>query len=216
MVFKTTGQGRIAALPAVLIALSAVLWPGAASAQLLYCCEVKGSRTCGDSLPPKCIGRPYTVRGQGGKLIRNVAAPLTPQQLKAKAELEKRQKEEEAARKEQARLDSALLATYSSVAEIDKGRERAEKEFLDAIAAAEERIAVAEKRKRDAIGDPELYRKRGMPDDLKRKVQNFDFEIQVQTDLIESKKKDLEAARAKFALDRQRYVDLKERSAARR
>lgn len=206
----------MAALPAVLVALATVMWPSAASAQLLYCCEVKGARTCSDALPPQCIGKPYTVRGQGGKLIRSVAAPLTAEQLKAKEELEKRQKEEEAARKEQARLDSALLATYSSVAEIDKGRDRVEKEFLDAIAAGEERIAAAEKRKRDAIGDPELYKKRGMPEDLKRKVQNFDFEIQVQTDLIASKKKDLEAARAKFAQDRQRYLDLKERNTSRR
>lgn len=209
MVFKTTGLGRMAALPVVLVALSTALWPSAASAQLLYCCEVKGARTCGDALPPQCIGKPYTVRGQGGKLIRSVSAPLTAEQLKAKEELEKRKKEEEAARKEQARLDSALLATYSSVGEIDKGRERVEKDALAEISAAQARIAAAEKRKRDAVGDPELYKKRGMPEELKRKVQDFDFEIQVQTELLESKKKDLEAARAKFAQDRQRYLDLK-------
>ena len=215
MVSKTIGRGRLATLPVVLIALSAALWPTAASAQQLYCCEIKGAKTCGDGLPPQCIGKPYTVRGQGGKLIRNVSAPLTAEQLKAKEELEKRKKEEEAARKEQARLDSALLATYSSVTEIDKGRERVEKEAMSAITAAEARISAAEKRKREAIGDPELYKKRGMPEELKRKVQDFDFEIQVQTELLDGKKKDLEAARAKFAQDRQRYLDLKERAAKR-
>lgn len=215
MVFKTTGLGRMAALPVVLMALSTALWPTTASAQLLYCCQAKGAKTCGDALPSQCIGKPYTVQGQGGKLIRSVSAPLTPEQLKAKEELEKRKKEEETARKEQARLDSALMATYSSVAEIDKGRERVEKDALAEIAATQGRIATAEKRKRDAIGDPELYKKRGMPEELKRKVQDFDFEIQVQTDLLEGKKKDLEAARAKFAQDRLRYLDLKERTAKR-
>lgn len=205
---------RFKALPITAVLLSAALLPEPASAQLLYCCEVKGKRSCGDSLPPQCMGHPYAVRGPGGKLIKNVEAPLTPEQVKAKEALEKRQKEEEAARKEQARLDAALLATYSSEAEIDKRRERVEAEFSVDIKAAEAKIAAAEKKKRDAIGDPELYKKRGMPEELKRKVQDFDFEIRTQTDLINSKKKDLDVARAKFAEDRQRYLDLKTRRAS--
>lgn len=196
------------------LALVALLMPQAAAAQLLYCCEINGKRSCGDAVPPQCVGKPYTVRGPGGRLVRSVEAALTPEQLKAKEDLEKRKKEEEAARKEQARLDSALLATYASEAEIDRGLARVEAGLMTQIGAAEAKIAAAEKRKRDAIGDPELYKKRGMPDDLKRKVQDIDFEIRTQTDLVEGKKKDLEAARAKFAGDRQRYVELKSRRTA--
>lgn len=211
MVFDKKNAGGWGALLA--LALLALL-PKAASAQLLYCCEISGKRSCGDSLPPKCVGKPYTVRGPGGRLVRSVEAALTPEQLKAKEDLEKRKKEEEAARKEQARLDSALLATYSSEAEIDRGLARSEADFSTQIKAAEAKIAAAEKRKRDTIGDPELYKKRGMPDELKRKVQDIDFEIRTQTDLLESKKKDLETARAKFAADRQRYLELKSRRTA--
>lgn len=213
MVFDKKKAGGIGVLPALVLA---ALWlPEVASAQLLYCCEVKGRRSCGDALPPQCFGLPYTVRSVGGRLVRSVEAPLTPEQLKAKEELEKRKKEEEAARKEQARLDSALLATYASEAEIDRGLARVEADFLTEITAAQAKIAAAEKRKRDAIGDPELYKKRGMPDDLKRKVQDIDYEIRTQSDLVESKKKDLETARAKFAADRQRYVELKNRRPSR-
>lgn len=203
-------------LPVTLLTWSALLLPTDAAAQMLYCCEIKGKRTCGDALPPACLGQPYTVRGLGGKLIKTVEAPLTPEQLKAREELDKRKKEEEVKRKEQARLDGALLATYSSEVEIDKGRERMEADFMASIKAAEGRIAAAEKRKRTAIGDPELYKKRGMPDDLKRQVQDIDFEIRTQTELLESKKKDLDAGRLKFAEDRQRYLDLKLRRASKR
>lgn len=200
----------LTALPCTVM-VSALLLPLSAAAQMLYCCEAKGKRTCGDSLPEQCVGHPYSVRGPGGKLIRSVEAPLTPEQLKAKEELEKRKKEEEIARKEQARLDSALLATYSSEAEIDKGRERVETELGGAIKAAEGKLAAAEKRKRDTVGDPELYKKRGMPEELKRKVADIDFEIRTQNEVIAGKRKDLDAARAKFADERQRYVDLKAR-----
>lgn len=216
MVSKKFQAGSLLALPVAAVILSAIVLPREAAAQMLYCCEIKGKRNCGDSLPPVCSGVPYTVRGPGGKLIRSVEAPLTPEQQKAREELDKRKKEEEAARKEQARLDAALLATYSSEAEIDKNRERTEAGFRTEIIAAEARIAAAEKRKRDAVGDPELYKKRGMPEELKRKVQDIDFEIRTQTELLEGKKKDLDAARAKFAEERQRYIDLKNRRNAKR
>lgn len=211
MVSRKIRAGFLLTLPVMALILSAVLLPRDAAAQMLYCCEVKGKRNCGDSLPPVCSGVPYTVRGPGGKLIRKVEAPLTPEQQKVKDELDRKKKEEEVARKEQARLDAALLATYSSEAEIDKNRERTEAGFRTEIIAAEARIAAAEKRKRDAVGDPELYKKRGMPEELKRKVQDIDFEIRTQTELLDGKKKDLEAARAKFAEERQRYIDLKSR-----
>ena len=200
-------------LAVILVSLFA---PATASAQLLYCCEVKGKRSCSDALPNQCIGYPYTVRGPGGKLIKSVEAPLTPEQLKAKQEAEKRKVIEEETRKEQARIDAALLATYSSEAEIDKGRERAESEILSAISAAETKVAAAEKKKSTAIGDPELYKKRGMPEDLKRKVQDIDFEIRTLTDLINDKKRDLDAVRTKYTDDKNRYLELKTRSSGKR
>lgn len=193
----------------------AALHPHDAEAQLLYCCELKEKRLCGDSLPALCVGQPYTVRGPGGKLVRQVDGYLTPEQQKKKEEDEKRRKEEEVKRKEQARLDAALLATYASTAEIDKGAERAESEITAGIKAAEARIAAAEAKKAKAVGDPEFYKRRGMPEELRRQVQDIDFEIRTQKELVENKKKDLEAARAKFAEDRARFADLKKRQSIR-
>ena len=213
--YKNHPRWQVKLAAAVVVMLPGFL-PASAEAQLLYCCEIKGKRTCGDSLPPQCYGVAYTVRGPSGKLIRSVEAPLTPEQQKAREELEKKKKEEEIQRKEQARLDAALLATYSSEAEIEKGRLRMEEEYSASIKAAEARIASAEKRKRDAVGDPEFYKKRGMPDELKRKVLDIDFEIRTQTELVETKKRELEAARAKFADDRQRFADVKARKAAKK
>lgn len=192
-----------------------VLYPYDANAQLLFCCELKEKRLCGDSLPNQCVGHPYSVRGPGGRLVRQVDGYLTPEQQKKKDEEEKRRKEEEIKRKEQARLDAALLATYASTAEIDKGAERAEAEINAAIKAAESRIATAEGKKAKAVGDPEFYKRRGMPEELRRQVQDIDFEIRTQKELVENKKKDLEATRAKFAEDRARFADLKKRQTVR-
>jgi len=205
------------AIPAALCFATAII-PASVEAQeqLLYCCEIGGKRNCGDALPPQCVGKAYSIRGAGGRLIRNVDAPMTAEQLKVREQLEQKKKEDEIARKEQARQDAALLATYASEAEIDKHRERAEVAAQAEVKAAEDRIATAEKKKRDAIGDPELYKKRGMPEDLKRKVREYDLEIRTQTELLDVKKKDLEAVRAKYVGERARYLELKSKLAVKR
>lgn len=217
MVFELKPPRFVLAVP-VVFSVAAMLVPvsGSAQTQLLYCCEVGGKRNCGDSLPAQCVGKAYSIRGPGGRLVRNVDAPMTPEQLKAREEIEKKKKEDELARKEQARLDAALLATYASEGEIDKHRERAEMAAQAEVKAAEDRIAAAEKKKRDAIGDPELYKKRGMPEDLKRKVREYDLEIRTQTELLEVKKKDLEGVRAKYVGERARYLELKSKLAVKR
>lgn len=220
MVSEHAIKGWLPTPAAVLLAFISATFAGEAAAQLLYCCEIKGSenkgkKICGDSLPNSCVGHPYTIRGPSGRLVRSVDGYLTPEQAKAKEEQEKRKKEEEMRRKEQARLDAALLATYSSEADLQKGRERMEAEFAASIQAAEGRVAAAEARKKKAIGDPEFYKKRGMPEDLKRQVQDIDFEIRSHRELIVGKNKDLEAARTKFDDDRKRFADLKKRQGVR-
>lgn len=186
-----------------------------ASAQLLYCCkDEKHVSHCSDTLPPKCVGRAYTVRGRDGKLVKEVGAPLTPEQRKAREELEKKKQAEEAARKEQALRDRALLATYGSEAEIDKARERAEKDVEAGVRETQTKLAAVEKRKA-ALTDKNVIRERMSPDEQQKKTAELDHEISTLRDLLESKKKDLDGVRQKFAEDKRRYVEIKNRSPVR-
>jgi hypothetical protein len=179
---------------------------------LLYCCrDAKNNRACGDSLPMQCLGRPYVVTGPGGKIVKQVEAPLTAEQVKAKEMLAERQKAEDEAKAEQSRKDKALLATYSSETEIDKARERAEKEIEALITQGEKKVAELEKKRTATVGDPELFKKGGVPDDVKSRLTSLDLEIKLQKELIESKKSDLEAARTKYGEDKRRYLEIRER-----
>lgn len=207
-----SSQLLVKGLAALLTAGGLLALASPARAQLLYCCQdAKNNRTCGDSLPSICVGKPYTVRGPGGKLVRQVEAPLTADQLKAREMLAEKKKAEDEAKFEQARKDKALLSTYSSESEIDKARDRVEAEGQASIKQAEQKVADLEKRKKAAIGDPELFKKRGMPEDVKARVSSIDLEIKLQNELVESKKKDLEATRAKYAEDKRRYQEIRAR-----
>jgi hypothetical protein len=199
-------------LSAILAAAGLLTLASPASAQLLYCCQdAKNNRTCGDSLPPICVGKPYTIRGPGGKLVRQVEAPLTAEQLKAREMLAEKKKAEDEAKFEQGRKDKALLSTYSSESEIDKARDRAEADIEASIKLAEQKVVELEKRKKTAIGDPEMFKKRGLPEDVKARVVSIDLEIKLQNELIEGKKKDLDATRIKYSEDKRRYQEIRER-----
>lgn len=200
-------------LPAVVAGGLATVAPGA-SAQLLYCCtDEKHVTHCGDSLPPKCIGKAHTIRGRDGKLVRDVPPPMTPEQRKAKEELEKKRQQDEIARKEQLLKDKALLATYSSEAEIDRARERAEKEVEDALKKSEAQLAAAEKKKADLF-DKNVIKEKMSREELAKKQKDAEHEANTLRELHEVKKKDLETIRQKFDEDKRRYLEIKGRSGA--
>lgn len=204
------------ASPKNILAIVAVLASGQAMGANLYCCAdpSTGRRVCADSVPEQCKGRGYKVLDSAGNVIKEVGPPLTPEQKAAKEAEAKRQKEIEAARREQQRKDGALLETYSSVNDIDLSRARAESEIAKAMVQAEKRIEEATKRRKKFEAEAEFYKKKELPPEVARGLRDADDEIKAQKALVESKQKDLEAVRAKFGDDKRRYLEITGRHSA--
>lgn len=198
-----------AARLALLLAAAAASLPAAAAANILCCNDERGKQVCGDLLPAACVGRAYREIGPNGAVVRQVEAPLTPEQRALRAAEERKKKEAEEAAKEQRRLDAALLQTYGSEADIDLMRQRAESDTMAGVKAAEAKIAEAQKRRKKFENEAEFYKKRTLPPEVEKGLKDADFEIQAQQDLIAAKKKDLEAIKAKYDEDKRRYQELK-------
>lgn len=197
-----------------LVAVGLVSVAPGASAQLLYCCvDQKKITHCSDSLPQQCIGKAYTIRGRDGKLVKDVPPPMTPEQRKAKEELDKKRAQDEIARKEQGLKDKALLATYSSEAEVDKARLRAEKEVEDGLKQTETKLAEVEKKKADLL-DKNVIKEKMSPEEKAKKQADLEHEISTLRELLELKKKDMETVRQKFAEDKRRFIEIKGRSSS--
>lgn len=186
---------------AILTSLMPIAWASS------FCCsDAAGRRVCGDPLPTLCYDRAYREVSKSGRTIRQIDAPLTPQQRAAR-ELQDREREAlEARQAETRRRDAVLLETYPTVNDIDKRMQREIASIQSDIQQAEERQAeiISERstleKKKPAKGAPS----RELADEL---VENT-AELKSIRSVIESKKRDIEAVRVRFEADRKRYMEL--------
>ncbi|MFT3848720.1 MAG: hypothetical protein QM739_08575 [Propionivibrio sp.] len=186
--------------------------PLAQSTGKLYCCtDAGGKQVCGDLMPQECYGRAYRELGESGRTVRNVDAPLTAEQRAERAAEDERRKVEEAVLKEQQRKDQALLNTYGSVRDIDAMRERALGDVEKSISDAEKRIAEIKVQRVKFQNEAEFYKKKQLPPEIQKGLNDTDLEIKAQQSVIESKKKDMEIIREKYDEDKRRYLDISRR-----
>lgn len=194
---------RFASLTLALLAANV-----AQAGNMLCCQDATGRRLCGDSLPEQCRGRPYKVLDAAGNVIKEVGPPMTAEQKAQAAAEAQRKKEEEAAKQEQRRKDQALLATYSSLQDIEQARTRAMNDVLDAVKQAEAKVESLRKQRKKYESEMEFYKNKTPPPDLAKNVRDIDYDIKAQTGLIDAKKVELEQVRTKYDTDKRRYTEL--------
>lgn len=202
----------MASMPKYLLTciMLASLATSAGAAGEFYCCQdpTSGRRVCGDTLPEQCRGRAYRVLDSGGNVVREVGPPLTPEQKAELAQETKRKKLLEEASREQRRKDQALLDTYAAPEDIDLAQSKAEADVNLAIQAAQDRIVVAQKKRKKFEDEAEFYKKKEMPAELTKQLNALEHEIKVQRELQEVKKREFDVIKAKYDADRKRYGEL--------
>lgn len=176
----------------------------------LYCCQdpSTGRRACGDTVPDQCRGHAYKILDSNGNVIREVGPPLTAEQKAQAAAEAQRKKEEEAAQREQRRKDQALLATYSSVQDIDQARSRSEAEVGELMKQAEAKIDALRQKRKKLESEAEFYRNKTLPPEISKGMRDIDSEIKANNSVLEAKKAELEQIRAKYDRDKRRYLEL--------
>lgn len=180
-----------------------------AQGRVTYCCnDSSGKQVCSDVLPKQCYGRAYREINAQGVTVRRTDAPLTAEQRETKEAEARRAKEEEIKRLEQDRLNRALLATYASEKDIDFVRDRAVADIQKSIKAAQEKHAELAKQKEKLDAEAEFYKKKPMPPKLRTQIRDNDADMKAQQVAIESKLKEIEALRARYEDERQRYREL--------
>jgi hypothetical protein len=191
-----------------ILAATMLLIAAPALAESLYCCKGdRGGKICADRLPKQCIGKPHTIRDGSGRTTR-VEGFLSPGERKAREAEEQKKRDAEEVQAERQRQDRALLATYGNVRDIDNAHERAREDVAAAIAEAERRVDAATKRRAKYDSEAEFYKKKAVPAEIKRGIRDSENEIKSQTELIELKRKELDSLAARFADERERYLNL--------
>jgi len=126
-------------------------------------------------------------------VIRRIEPRSSVDDREAKAAEEKKQREEELARREELRRNRALLATYTSVDDIESARARALEGNSRAIKDANQRIAEIKARQEELTKEIESYESKPVPTELKREAENARFNLQAQEGLRDAKLKEAQA-----------------------
>jgi predicted RNase H-like nuclease (RuvC/YqgF family) len=183
--------------------------PLAAAAQSYRCVGKDGKKYYGQAIPPQCAGQPIEQLNAQGLVVRRIDAQASAVDQAAKQAEAEEKKKRDAILKEEARRNRALLATYTSEADIETARKRALEDNQKAVAETEARIAALKKRQGDLKKEMEFFQgKNKPPAKLEQEIKDNEFSIQTQQNLLAQKRKEVDTINAKYDDDKKRYVEL--------
>lgn len=201
-------MGRNTSLAAIILGFALAALSSLAQAQSYRCTGVDGKRYYGQTIPRPCIGQVVEQLNEQGMVVRRIEPRSTADEREAKAAEEKRRREEELARREELRRNRALLATYTSVEDIERARARALEGNALAIQDVDQRIADIKARQEKLAEEIAFYKDKQAPAELKRDIENAEFDLAAQLGLRQAKLKEAEVINAKYDEDRNRYIEL--------
>jgi hypothetical protein len=183
--------------------------PLAADAQSFRCIGKDGKRYYGSTIPDDCVGRPVEQLNAQGMVIKRIDPAGEAKERAAKDAEAARKREQDAAAKETARRNRALLATYTSEKDIEDARSRALADNHKAVKEIEGRIEAIRKRQTGYEKELEFYKGKNQPpaklaDDMK----NAEDELKAQEASLAAKKREVEGINAKYDEDKRRYTEL--------
>lgn len=186
-----------------------VLMPLAAEAQSYRCVGKDGKRYYGSIIPEECFGRPVEQLSAQGMVVKRFDPEGGEKDRLAKEAAEAKKREQDAAAREAARRNRALLATYASEKDIDEARARALAENDKAVRELES--LMQDIRKRQAAYEKELEsytRKNEAPAKLKDDLLMAEADLKAQQELLEIKKREVDGINARYDEDKKRYAAL--------
>ncbi len=194
----------------------ALLLASPVQAKIYKWVDDKGVTHFGDSIPPQYADRPRSELNDDGQVVKKISGPLTPEQLKAKQDEEAKQKQAQQAAAEQKRHDQALLNGYSNAQEIDLARDRNLQQVDLAIGSIQTRMKSVQMRLDDYNKQAGRFTQahKPVPADLQTDLKDTQTEMQNLQVMLKQKTKDKEDIRARYAKDKQRYLELTGQSAA--
>ena len=172
-----------------------------------YCCtDGNGHRACGDTLPQVCYERAYREVSPGGRVVREIEAPLTPEQRSRRDADLKAQRDKAIKEAEAKRRDRVLVDSYASVEEIDARGEREIAQITVDLkrAKAQEADLLVARAKLEKLKPASGPVPRDISDDLMTNAS----ELAAARSIIDSKQRDIDTTHARFEADRNRFIEL--------
>ena len=201
---ESVRTGRVLAL---VTAAALLAFTGPARAALYKWVDEHGEVHYSDKVPPEAVNKGNVELNKQAVPIKKTEPALTPEQLKARAADEERQRALAKQQEEVARRDRALLASYTSENEIDLARSRAMQTIDNVLQSAQAYSAQLMKR-RESVVAKKAEAGDKVPANLERELEMLNGEIERQADLIAQKKREAATVTAKYDADKTRWREL--------
>lgn len=201
------GTARLLIVPGVL-AIALTLANTSVHAATYKWVDDKGVVHYTDKVPPEAVNRGNVELSKEGVPLRKIDAAMTPEQRRAKEQEDERKRALAKQQEEIARRDHALLASYTTEAEIDLARQRAIatiETVLQSVNAYTEQI---NRRKAELSEKMATYKNRPVPPVLEREFEGLNEELVRQREVVTAKRKEAAAVTAKYEADKARFREI--------
>lgn len=206
---STPGRARrrsAVALCAGLLLGGAVCLP--AAAQTLYSCVANGRTYTGDRPPPECANSDLRELNKDGSTRRVIPRPLTAEEQRVREAEQRRLREEHERVLAQRRRDRSLLDAYATEDEIEAARVKALASSTEVVRRSQARVDRMDVEKKRLDDEAEFYRKRELPDVLKRAYVNNEQEKAAELKIIQDARAEMQRINDRFDSDRRRFREL--------
>jgi len=181
-----------------------------AEAKLYKWVDNNGTTHYGETIPPEYADKDATQFNSKGQVEKHIEK-LTPEERRAKEDVDAKKASEQQAVVEAKRRDTALLSTFSNEHEIDLARNRSAQQVearlsnsKTMLASAQESLAGHRKEKDDL-----LKQNKKIPASLLEDITEEEAKVaKLQKDMVQGEQ-ELANVKARFEADKLRYRELK-------
>jgi hypothetical protein len=195
--------GAVAALPLLAYAQGALTY---------RCVGSDGKKYYGSAIPMQCAGRLVEVLNSSGLVVKRIDPEKEERDRQAKLAKEgKSPTQQTPQERDEERRNRALLATYTSVKDVEDARGRALRDNAQQAGRFEQRINELQQRKARYVKELDNYKRDGKASrTLEDNIKNVELEIAAQESLVQQKKAEIPGINARYDEDLRRYKQLTE------
>jgi hypothetical protein len=183
--------------------------PGVPVEVMYRCRDAKGASFVGQSIPPECGDGDIEVLDESGRVVRVIPGRLSLQNVAA-------QQAAEDAKKAAAQRDRTLLATYLTVADIERLRDQRLEQLEQQARVTQQYIVNLKEREARLAEDVQRYKPYStspkapaLPDHVAEDIVNTVNGLQVYQQELVKNTTEQDKMRSEFAADIARFKELK-------
>jgi vacuolar-type H+-ATPase subunit I/STV1 len=174
----------------------------------MFSCVANGRTYSADRPPAECANSEIRELNRDGSVRRVIPRPLTVEEQRARALEAKQRIDEEERQLAQRRRDRSLLEAYANDGEIEAARRKSLENAEQIIRRSQERTASLAQDKRRLDDEAEFYKKREVPDSLKRAYALNQQAASAEDKILAEARGEVARVNERFDAEKKRFREL--------